>query len=66
MFLKACADRATGRKYCVIDALDECEEDEQKTLLKEIRETFGRDRSNDGGPNVNLLITSRPYPEING
>ncbi|KAK4074614.1 hypothetical protein Purlil1_12943 [Purpureocillium lilacinum] len=66
MFLKACADKATGRKYCVVDALDECEPDEQKMLLKQIKETFGRDRSGDGGLNFRVLVTSRPYPEIDG
>ncbi|KAK1688658.1 pfs domain-containing protein, partial [Colletotrichum godetiae] len=63
MFMKACADTATGRKYCVVDALDECTQDEQVTLLKQIKETFERDRSG-GKLNVSLLITSRPYLEI--
>ncbi|PWI63974.1 hypothetical protein PCL_01574 [Purpureocillium lilacinum] len=63
MFTKACADRATGRKYCIVDALDECELEEQETLLKQIEETFGQDRSGDG-LNFGILITSRPYPEI--
>ncbi|KAF6802152.1 ankyrin domain protein, partial [Colletotrichum musicola] len=63
MFMKACADTATGRKYCVVDALDECTQDEQITLLKQIKETFRRDRSG-GGLNVSLLITSRSYSEI--
>ncbi|KAM0322086.1 hypothetical protein ACHAQA_009715 [Verticillium albo-atrum] len=39
MFLKACADTATGRKYCVVDALDERAQDDQMTLLKKIKET---------------------------
>ncbi|KAK4098443.1 hypothetical protein N658DRAFT_518050 [Parathielavia hyrcaniae] len=64
MFLKACADTASGRKYGVVDALDECEKDEQDTLLKQIEETFGRDRSGAGRLNLSILITSRPYPEI--
>ncbi|KAL3955848.1 hypothetical protein ACCO45_009867 [Purpureocillium lilacinum] len=59
MFTNACADRATGRKYCVVDALDECEHEEQKTLLKHIEETFGRDRSVNE-LNFGILITSRP------
>ncbi|KAF6806869.1 ankyrin domain protein, partial [Colletotrichum plurivorum] len=63
MFMKACADTATGRKYCIVDALDECAQDEQITLLKQIKQTFGRDRSG-GKLNVSFLITSRPYSEI--
>ncbi|KAM0637760.1 hypothetical protein ACHAQF_008397 [Verticillium nonalfalfae] len=64
IFLKACADKATGRKYCLIDALDECEQDEQEMLLKQIEDTFGQARSGAGTLNVSLLITSRPYLEI--
>ncbi|KAI6777606.1 Ankyrin-1, partial [Emericellopsis cladophorae] len=63
MFLKACADVPTGRKYCVVDALDECTQDDQMTLLKQIKQTFGQDRAA-GGLNVSFLFTSRPYSEI--
>ncbi|KAK4076879.1 hypothetical protein Purlil1_12534 [Purpureocillium lilacinum] len=63
IFTKACADKVSGRKYCVVDALDECELEEQRTLLKQIEETFGRDRSGDA-LNFGILITSGPYPEI--
>ncbi|KAM0322090.1 hypothetical protein ACHAQA_009719 [Verticillium albo-atrum] len=63
IFLKACADTTTGRKYCVLDALDECTQDEKETLLKQLKETFGRERSV-GGLNVSLLVTSRPDAEI--
>ncbi|KAG9249645.1 uncharacterized protein F5Z01DRAFT_473127 [Emericellopsis atlantica] len=63
MFTKACADKGTGRKYCIVDALDECAQDEQETLLKQIEETFGGDQSS-GRLNVSILLTSRPYPEI--
>ncbi|KAK4098108.1 hypothetical protein N658DRAFT_488640 [Parathielavia hyrcaniae] len=51
---------ASGRKYCVVDALDECKKDEQDTLLKQIEETFGRDRSSACTLNLSILITSRP------
>ncbi|KAK2590299.1 hypothetical protein QQS21_012025 [Conoideocrella luteorostrata] len=60
MFISAAADTATGRKYCVIDALDECEPESQRMLLYEIEKTFSADAS----PNVRILVTSRPYPEI--
>ncbi|RYP36856.1 hypothetical protein DL767_003246 [Monosporascus sp. MG133] len=69
MFITACADKATGPElnYVIFnDALDECEQDEQEMLLKQIEKTFGRDRSGGGGLNVSLLITSRLYLEIDG
>ncbi|EJP62037.1 vegetative incompatibility protein HET-E-1 [Beauveria bassiana ARSEF 2860] len=61
IFILAAADRTTGRKYCIIDALDECDDESQKTLLRQLRETF---HSPDAPPNVQFLVTSRPYPEI--
>ncbi|KAM3563054.1 hypothetical protein ARSEF4850_002521 [Beauveria asiatica] len=61
IFIKAAADKNTGRKYFIIDALDECEVDSQKTLLHQLRDTF---HSPDAPSNVQILVTSRPYPEI--
>ncbi|KAF9786536.1 hypothetical protein IL306_000776, partial [Fusarium sp. DS 682] len=64
MFMNAAADKATGRKYCIVDALDECEPDSQETLMNQLQDTFGPSRSSDHGLNLRVLITSRPYPEI--
>lgn len=61
IFIAAAADRNSGRKYCIIDAIDECDNESQKTLLGQLRETF---HSSDAPPNVRILVTSRPYPEI--
>ncbi|KAK2600176.1 hypothetical protein QQS21_005121 [Conoideocrella luteorostrata] len=61
MFISAAADAATGQKYCIIDALDECEPESQTILLHQIRETF---QSPDAPINVRILVTSRPYSEI--
>ncbi|KAK1452526.1 pfs domain-containing protein, partial [Colletotrichum melonis] len=61
MFVAAASDENTGRKYCIIDALDECDVESQTTLLKQLEETFC---SRNAPPNVHILITSRPYPEI--
>ncbi|KAM3453872.1 hypothetical protein MY8738_009194 [Beauveria namnaoensis] len=61
IFTSAAADRNTGRKYCIIDALDECDDESQRTLLRQLQETF---YSSDAPPNVRILVTSRPYPEI--
>ncbi|KAH8889903.1 hypothetical protein GQ53DRAFT_794963 [Thozetella sp. PMI_491] len=63
IFTSAVADTATGRKYCIIDALDECDRESQDTLLRQFRQTFGHHSSNVSS-DVRILITSRPYPEI--
>ncbi|CAH0017231.1 unnamed protein product, partial [Clonostachys rhizophaga] len=64
IFMDIAADRATGRKYCIIDALDECDRESQDILLREIAETFGPASSLTRVSNIRILITSRPYPEI--
>ncbi|KAK1688656.1 pfs domain-containing protein, partial [Colletotrichum godetiae] len=61
IFMNVAADKHTGAKYCVIDALDECDRESQVTLLQQLKETF---QSQHVPPNVFILVTSRPYPEI--
>ncbi|KAL3458987.1 nucleoside phosphorylase domain-containing protein [Aspergillus heterothallicus] len=53
-----------GKKYVIIDALDECEQDSQLTFLTQIAQTFQSEAAKQGGPGIFFLITSRPYPEI--
>jgi Cdc6-like AAA superfamily ATPase len=62
IFVEAAADHSTGQKYCIIDALDECDKDSQEILLHQLRETFYNQHSSP--PNIRIIITSRPYPEI--
>jgi hypothetical protein len=40
IFMAMVADQNTGRKYCIIDALDECDRESQKTLSQQLEETF--------------------------
>ena len=61
IFMAAAADQNMGRKYCIIDALDECEQESQKILLRQIQESF---QSGNVMSNIRILITSRPYSEI--
>ncbi|KAL7912268.1 hypothetical protein GGI35DRAFT_444828 [Trichoderma velutinum] len=61
VFMAAAADKKTGQKYCIIDALDECDRESQNIILQQFQETF----LNQGAPsNIRILITSRPYSEI--
>ena len=57
-------DTASGEKYCIIDALDECDRESQHILLTQIRQTFSKHSSMNSHASIHLLITSRPYPEI--
>ncbi|KAL4960741.1 uncharacterized protein BDV14DRAFT_204484, partial [Aspergillus stella-maris] len=51
--------------YCVLDALDECEIDSQKTLLEQINQTFNTVNTNyECCSKIHILVTSRPYYEI--
>ncbi|KAI0095716.1 vegetative incompatibility protein HET-E-1 [Nemania sp. FL0031] len=55
------ADEPTGQKYCIIDALDECDKESQDTLLLQFEQTF---YDQNVTPNLRILVTSRPYEEI--
>ncbi|KAK3695688.1 hypothetical protein B0T22DRAFT_114601 [Podospora appendiculata] len=61
IFMAAAGDEKTGRKYCIIDALDECDIESQKTLLHQFKETFLAPNTTS---NIRILVASRPYPEI--
>jgi ankyrin repeat protein len=58
----------SGDWYCVIDALDNCEEDERKPLLENISNIRSRDfrtvNSEKDRLNLRLLVTSRPCESI--
>lgn len=55
-------DQSTDHLYCVIDALDECEDNSQHALLEQLNQYY---RSSERPEEkLHLLITSRPYPEI--
>ena len=62
IFIDMANDQATGKKYIIIDALDECDPEPRETLLKQINQTFSN--SDPSLSNVHILITSRPYQEI--
>jgi proteasome lid subunit RPN8/RPN11 len=59
IFIAAAADQNIGQTYCIIDALDECDQKSQNILLHQLQETF-----QNAPLNIRILITSRPYPEI--
>jgi ankyrin repeat protein len=50
-----------GEIICVVDALDECQEDERKQLVEAITDLYPRGNNNH---NLKFLLTSRPYQRI--
>jgi ankyrin repeat protein len=68
IFAAIMSDSQSGDWYCVLDALDDCDENERKRLLDNISEGFPVDsetRSAKGHQmNLRLLITSRPCKGI--
>ncbi|KAH7011217.1 hypothetical protein EDB80DRAFT_640557 [Ilyonectria destructans] len=61
ILMEIAADETGGRKFCILDALDECDPESQQILLKQLHETF---QDSNSTPNLSFLITSRPHPDI--
>ncbi|GFF33211.1 vegetative incompatibility protein HET-E-1, partial [Aspergillus udagawae] len=58
-------DPSMSGTYCIVDALDECEPDDQWIILHEIDRSFSNSKPQHSSSNaMHFLITSRPYPEI--
>lgn len=58
IFSAAVADPSAGDVICVLDALDECDEQDQQILTQAIQHILS------SASRVKILITSRPYFEI--
>jgi hypothetical protein len=64
--LMAAATDLEGRKIiCVLDALDECQQNDRDKLIRKLEEFYkasaGHSRT---GPSLKFLVTSRPYQQI--
>ena len=55
IFVAAITDSAAGNVFFILDALDECDEQEQQPLINAVQQTL---RST---PRLKIFITSRPY-----
>ena len=64
IFTAAATDPLAGNAVCVLDALDECDEQEQLELIKALEDFCLDQRSPSSASNLKLLITSRPYFQI--
>ena len=64
IFTAAATDPLAGNVFCVLDALDECDEQEQVELIKALEDFCLHQQSPSSPSSLKLLITSRPYFQI--
>ncbi|EED20926.1 ankyrin 2,3/unc44, putative [Talaromyces stipitatus ATCC 10500] len=63
IFIEVGYDNAYQQLYCIIDALDECDQSSQRMLLTQITQSCGNQNDPTVG-RIHFLIISRPFPEI--
>ncbi|KAE8323671.1 hypothetical protein BDV39DRAFT_208654 [Aspergillus sergii] len=64
LFTEIVIDPRCGVSFCIIDALDECDFESLMLILKQLKLSFFDRPSSQFTSNVRILITSRPYKEI--
>ncbi|KAG5657042.1 hypothetical protein KAF25_011211 [Fusarium avenaceum] len=62
IFLDMLAALENEKVYCVLDALDECDEESLSTLLFKIKTLFDPSRDNEERKCLRLIIASREHP----
>ena len=61
ILMKAVADSSQAETVCILDALDECQEDSRSALVAKLVQLYRHvDFINNGRPIVKFLVTSRP------
>jgi hypothetical protein len=63
IFIEIGNDKTYHRLYCIIDALDECDQNSQRMLLTQITQSC-ENQNDDTVSKIHFLIISRPFPEI--
>ena len=64
ILIAAVTDPLIGDVTCVLDALDECNEQEQHALIEALKDFCLSRRNSSSASRLKFLITSRPYFEI--
>ncbi|PMD29581.1 hypothetical protein L207DRAFT_445284, partial [Hyaloscypha variabilis F] len=64
VFLEILKDPDTGEVYCVVDALDECEENSRFIFLTHFKQLFGASQEREKKIPVKFIVTSRPEKDI--
>ncbi|TVY81464.1 Vegetative incompatibility protein HET-E-1 [Lachnellula suecica] len=63
ILVNAAADPHAGEIICVLDALDECEEEDRYVLIDTLKDFYTRFTGN-SSMSLKFLVTSRPYTDI--
>jgi len=63
ILIAAVSDPDAGEIICVLDALDECEEEDRYLLIDTLKGFYGN-LVGKGSPRLKFLVTSRPYTDI--
>ena len=65
MLVKSAEDSQAGEVICVLDALDECEENSRSQLIDTLVQFFSHEQScQDPSLRLKFLVTSRPYDKL--
>ncbi|KAK5947936.1 hypothetical protein OHC33_011041 [Knufia fluminis] len=64
IFLAAAADPSAGSIVCVLDALDECRNEDRRQLITKLCEVYQRSSQVLSGARLKFLVTSRPYDSV--
>ena len=62
LFLSIAQDQEVGEVICILDALDECEEESQEVLIDALNAFHSSTAETNG--TLKILVTSRPYKDI--
>ncbi|KAH7108965.1 hypothetical protein EDB81DRAFT_769315 [Dactylonectria macrodidyma] len=57
-------DKNAGELVCILDAFDECEDQEQLKLAHALRKFYNPESDTKNNVNLKFLVTSRPYDKI--
>ncbi|GKU23142.1 unnamed protein product [Fusarium langsethiae] len=57
-------DNNAGELVCILDAFDECEDQQRNKLAKALRKFYGTENDTKNNANLKFLVTSRPYDKI--
>lgn len=61
---QSAADPAASPIICVLDALDECGEDDRRQLIALLCDLRQKPARGDSGNTIKFLVTSRPYDNV--
>ncbi|EHK42503.1 uncharacterized protein TrAtP1_002482 [Trichoderma atroviride] len=64
ILIMASQERNAGEIICILDAFDECENQDRQGLARIVREFYIQNGTIKQNVNLKFLITSRPYDEI--